>query len=254
MKTLLGFAILGLALTAQAKIQTKTIEYKEGNTVLEGFLAMPAKPGKYPSVIVVHDWMGLRDGTKDRAKQLAELGYVAFAADIYGKDSRPKDAKEAGEFAGKYKGDRKLLRARARAAFDELLKQKVTKGDPAIMGYCFGGTTALELARDGAALAGTISFHGGLATPSPADAKNIKGKVLALHGADDPFVNDKEVTDFQKEMRDAKVDWQFVAYGGAVHAFTVKEAGNDNSKGAAYNEKADKRSWEEMQRFFKEIF
>jgi dienelactone hydrolase len=254
MKALLGFAILLIAATAQCKITSKIIEYKEGETVLEGFLAMPAKPGKYRSVIVVHDWMGLRDGTKERAKQLAELGYVAFAADIYGKDSRPKDSKEASALAGKFKGDRKLLRARARAAYDELLKQKMTVGEPAIMGYCFGGTTALELARDGAEIAGAISFHGGLSTPNPADAKNIKGKILVLHGADDPNVNEKEVSDFEKEMRDAKVDWQLVAYGGAVHSFTIKEAGNDNSKGAAYNELADKRSWEAMKVFFKEIF
>jgi len=124
----------------------------------------------------------------------------------------------------------------------------------ASIGFCFGGTTSLELARDGAPLVGVVSFHGGLATPTPADAKNIKGKVLALHGGDDPYVPAEEVAAFQKEMRDAGVDWQFVAYGGAVHSFTVPAAGNDNSKGAAYNARADARSWEAMKQFFAEVF
>jgi dienelactone hydrolase len=148
-----------------------------------------------------------------------------------------------------------LLRARAQAGLAELRKQKLV--DPqriAAIGYCFGGTTVLELARDGADLKGVISFHGGLSTPTPQDARDIKGKVLALHGADDPYVKADEVAAFQDEMRKAHVDWQFVGYGNAVHSFTNKAAGNDNNKGAAYNEKADKRSWEAMKVFFAEIF
>lgn len=243
------------AIFAQAAIQTKTVQYKQGDTTLEGFLAWPKRTGKFPGVVVVHDWMGLGDYAKKRTQQLAELGYVAFAADIYGKGVRPKDGGEAGKLAGQYKGDRPLLRARVQAAYDELAKLDTVKKDKiAAIGYCFGGTTALELARSGADLAGVISFHGGLSTPQPADAKNIKAKVLVLHGADDPNVPEKEVLDFQKEMRDAKVDWQMIAYGGAVHSFSNPGAGNDNSTGNAYNEKADKRSWEDMKQFFKEIF
>jgi len=121
------------------------------------------------------------------------------------------------------------------------------------MGYCFGGTTVLERARSGAEVAGLVSFHGGLSSPTPDDTKNIKGKVLVLHGADDPHVN-PEVPAFQEEIRRGNVDWEFVAYGNAVHSFTDWSAGNDNSKGAAYNEKADKRSWEALNQFFREIF
>src|SRR6185436_16846770 len=189
------------------------------------------------------------------SEMLAKLGYVVFAADIYGKGVRPADVKEAAGFAGKYKGDRALLRRRVNAAFDVLKRQELA--DPrrlAAIGYCFGGTTALELARSGAELQGVVSFHGGLSSPAPDDARKIKARILALHGADDPFVPAPEVAGFEAEMRAASVDWQLVAYGGAVHSFTQKEAGNDNSKGSAYNEKADQRSWEAMKTFFGEIF
>ena len=124
----------------------------------------------------------------------------------------------------------------------------------AAIGYCFGGTTVLELARSGAAVAGVVSFHGGLSSPAPADARNIKAKVLALHGADDPNVPPKEVAAFEDEMRQGGVDWQLIAYGGAVHSFTDWNAGHDNSKGVAYNERADRRSWEAMKQFFSELF
>lgn len=147
------------------------------------------------------------------------------------------------------------MRERAKAGLETLKAQKqVDRNRLAAIGYCFGGTTVLELARSGADLKGTVSFHGGLATPNSADAKNITGRVLALHGADDPFVKADEVAAFQDEMRTAGVDWQLNIYGGAVHGFTNPEAGNDNKKGAAYNEKADKRSWEAMKVFFREIF
>jgi dienelactone hydrolase len=248
--------VLASAGSAQAKVQSQTITYKQGKVELEGYLAWDdASAAKRPGVLVVHDWMGISDHTKKEADRLAELGYVAFAADIYGKGVRPTDPKSAGEQAGKFKGDRKLLRARARAGFDLLAKQKLVDASHiAAIGFCFGGTTALELARDGAPLVGVVSFHGGLSTLTPADAKNIKGKVLVLHGADDPNVPPDEVAAFEKEMRDASVDWQLIAYGGAVHAFTVPSAGNDNSKGAAYNAKADARSWQAMKDFFAEVF
>jgi dienelactone hydrolase len=237
-------------------VQTKTIEYKEGDTVLEGYLAWDdSTRGKRPGVLVVHQWKGLGDYEKKRAEMLAKLGYVAFAADIYGKGVRPTDTKAAGAEAGKYKADRNLLRKRVNAGLGELRKQAATDVNRiAAIGYCFGGTTVIELARSGAEIAGVVSFHGALDSPNPADGKNIKGKVLALHGADDPFVPAKDVAAFEEEMREANVDWQLVKFGGAVHSFTDWGAGNDNKAGAAYNEKADKRSWEDMKLFFGEIF
>jgi dienelactone hydrolase len=189
-----------------------------------------------------------------RTDQLAKLGYIAFAIDMYGKGVRAKDAKEAGTLSGTYTSDRLSMRSRAGAGLEVLKNHSLA--DPkriAAIGYCFGGTTVLEMARSGAELAGVVSFHGGLATPNPGDAKNIKGKILVLHGADDPFVPPKQVIAFQEEMRNAGVDWQMVSYGGAVHSFTNPDSGNDPSKGAAYNEKADKRSLEAMKDFFAEI-
>lgn len=250
---LLGAALLT---AARAEIVTKTVEYKEGDTTLEGWVAYDdSVKGARPGVLIVHQWKGLGAYEKMRAEMLAKMGYVAFACDIYGKGIRPTAMPDAAAQAGKYKNDRPLLRKRVNAGLETLLKQEgVDKKKVAAIGYCFGGTSVLELARSGADVGGVVSFHGGLGSPTPEDAKNIKAKVLALHGADDPNVPSAEVGAFEKEMRDAKVDWQLVAYGNAVHSFTDKGAGNDNSKGAAYNEKADKRSWEDMKDLFAEIF
>jgi len=253
----MSICVIGIFASAgMAELRGEAVEYRDGDAVMEGYLVYDdAKQGIRPGVLVVHEWMGLNAYAKRRADQLAELGYIAFAADIYGKGIRPKDTTEAGQFAGKYRSDRKLLRSRVNAAFSVLNDQGLTDlKRTAAIGYCFGGTTVLELARSGADLSGVVSFHGALSTPTPGDAKNIKAKVLALHGADDPNVKPDEVAAFQEEMRNAGVDWYFVSYGNAVHSFTNPDAGNDPKKGAAYNEKADKRSWEAMKSFFKEIF
>ncbi len=244
------------AASVHAAIQMKTIEYKQNGTTLEGFVAYDdAIKGARPGVLVVHQWMGLTDYERKRAEMLAQLGYVAFCADIYGKGVRPQNTGEAGVLAGKYKGNRGLLRARVNAGLDALRQQPLVDSKHiAAIGYCFGGTTVLELARDGAKLNGVVSFHGGLDALDPADGKKIKCKVLVLHGADDPFSSPQDIAAFENEMRQSGVDWQFIQYGGAVHAFTQWNAGNDNSKGAAYNERADKRSWEAMKQFFAEIF
>jgi len=255
-KILLSLMVVACAISAQAKIVTRTIDYKQGDTTLEGYLAYDDSiSGKRPGVLVVHQWMGLTDYEKQRAEQLAQLGYVAFCADIYGKGVRPKDTSEAGAQADKYKSDRALLRARVNAGLAELEQSGLV--DPArvaAIGYCFGGTTVLELARSGANLAGVLSFHGGLDSPAPADGKNIKCKVLVCHGADDPFQKPADLAAFEDELRQASVDWVLIKYGGAVHSFTQPMAGNDNSRGAAYNERADKRSWRDMKNFFAEIF
>ena len=241
---------------AYAAIRTETVEYRDRDAVLEGYLAYnDDSQTRMPGVLIIHEWTGLGPYVEKRAEQIASLGYVAFAADIYGKGIRPSDPKDAAAQSAIYKKDRALMRERAMAGL------KILQTDPlvdpsriAVIGYCFGGTTALELARSGADLRGAVSCHGGLDTPEPGDAKNIKAKVLVLHGADDPHVPAKDLEAFENEMRDAGVDWQVVLYGGAVHSFTNPTAGSDPSKGNAYDAKADARSWEAMRSFLNEVF
>jgi len=257
MKTMAVFLLAAtLAAAASAEVKTRTVEYRDGDVVLEGYLAWDdALKGPRPGVLVVHQWMGVSANERMRAEQLAALGYVALAADVYGKGARPANQQEAGALAGKYKGDRALLRSRVAAGLAELKRQPLVDGRrTAAIGYCFGGTAALELARSGADVAGVVTFHGGLDSPTPADGKNIRAKVLVLHGADDPWVPAADIAAFQQELRAAGVDWQMVYYSGAVHSFTQKEAGSDNSRGAAYNASADRRSWQALRDFLAEIF
>lgn len=253
---LFGIMLCTGSIKSQQKIITDYINYKDGDVKLEGYIAYDGSlSGERPAIIVVHDWMGVGDFVKEKCDELARLGYFAFAADIYGKESIPKSKEEAAKQSSIYKQDRELMRRRINIALEELKKNKlVLKDKIASIGYCFGGTVSLELARSGADIKGAVSFHGGLETQNLNEAKNIKSKVLVLHGADDPFVPEEQVNMFQKEMRDASVDLQFISYSGAVHSFTNPKSGNDNSKGAAYNEKADKRSWKAMKLFFDEIF
>lgn len=243
-------------LGAEAKVVTKVVTYQDGKDTLEGYLAWDdAVAGKRPGVLVVHAWMGLDDYTKKRTEMLAERGYVAFAPDIYGKAQRPKSKDEAGKLSGKFKGDRALLRRRVSLGLAQLVADKqVDGGKTAAIGYCFGGTTVLELARAGAQVNGVVSFHGALDSPAPADAKNIKGRVLVLHGAADPYQKSADFEAFVKELNGAGVDWQLEMYGNAVHCFTHFDDKGDKATGCAYDEKADKRSWAEMLAFFGELF
>lgn len=242
---------------AQGGLVEKAVTYEHEGTTLEGFHVYDDEvDGARPAVLVIHQWTGLSDYEKGRARQLAELGYNVFAADIYGQGIRPQPP-EAGKEAGKYKGDRALFRGRLTAGLEVLKADVRTDASRvAAIGYCFGGTGVLELARAGAEIAGVVSFHGGLDATEGMSAEEgkIPAKVLVLHGAVDPFVPAEQVAAFEKEMTDAKADWQLVSYGDAVHSFTQKMAGDDPSKGAAYNEKADRRSWEAMKVFFAEIF
>jgi dienelactone hydrolase len=241
---------------AYAALKTQTVEYKQADTVLEGYLAYDdTLKEKAPAVIIVHEWTGLGPYVKQRAEQLAGLGYVAFAIDIYGKGIRPTNAEDAAKQASIYRQDRKLMRSRALAGLEEVKRLPFVDAQRiAAMGYCFGGGVVLEMARSGADLKGVVSFHGNLDTPHPEDAKNIKAKVLVLHGADDHYVTAEQVLVFENEMRNAKVDWELDMYGNAVHSFTNPASGNDPSKGVAYNKEADVRSWKRMRSFFKEIF
>lgn len=257
--SLMIFAMLLLTGSAAwCELKKETIEYNDGATVCQGYLVYDdALHGPRPGVLVIHDWMGLgeQSNARVRCEMLAQLGYVAFAADMYGKGVRPANRDEASAEAGKFYKDRSLFRSRAGAALAYLKSRPETDSTKiAAIGYCYGGTGVLELARSGATIAGVVTFHGGLASASPDDAKSIKCKVLVLHGADDPFVPADQVAAFEKEMTEAKTDWELVKYSGAVHSFSNPSAGNDPSSGAAYNERADKRSWVAMKDFFAEIF
>jgi len=257
MKALLPslLAVLSSFGPLSAAIVEKPLEYNSGDIVCEGWQAYDdAVTGKRPGVMIVHQWTGISDHEKEAARKLAALGYNVLVADIYGKGIRPQPP-AAGKEAGKYKGNRTLLRARANAALDVLASDARTDNSKlAATGYCFGGTTVIELARSGAKVKGVVSFHGGLDSPTPADGKNIQAKVLALHGADDPFVAAKDIAAFEAEMKASGVDFKLINYPGAVHSFTHKAAGNDNSKGAAYNADADRDSWFQMEQFLKRLF
>lgn len=247
--------IVALAVPAGAAVISKTVEYRHGDAVLEGYLAYDdAAAGKRPAVLVVHEWWGLNDYVKARARQIAELGYVAFAIDMYGRGRVTTDPKTAGEWAAPFRKDRAFGRARAHAGLEALLAQG--SADPsrvAAIGYCFGGTTVLEMARGGEALAGVVSFHGGLDTPSPAAPGAVRAKVLVLAGGSDPFVPPAQVNAFADEMTRAGADWQIVVYGGAQHSFTNPAADSLGMKGVGYDRNADRRSLEAMKVFFSEI-
>lgn len=235
--------------------QGKSFSYKDGNDQLNGFLAKAKSTGKnVPGVIVIPAWMGVNEHTNHSADQLAALGYHALVADIYGAGKNPKSTKEAAEISSYYKNNPSIYQHRIKVAIDELVKQGADPANIAVIGYCFGGTGALEAARGALPVKGVVSFHGGLGKDTTRANGPIVPRVLVLHGADDPYVPQAQVTAFQNEMRAAKADWQMIYYANAVHAFTEPAAGNDNSKGAAYNELAAKRSWEHLKLFLTELF
>lgn len=240
---------------AGADVRVEPVRYEHDGTPLLGVLAKDAAvSGPRPAVLVVHDWHGVNEHVEARVTMLARLGYVAFGADIYGEGVRPGDD-TAGEVAGSYYQDLPLLRARALAGFEQLRQDPdVDHTRIVVMGYCFGGSTALELARTGADLVGAVSFHGGLLTHEPSDAGQIRAKLLVLTGAADPVVPDEKVVAWQDEMRAAPhVDWQVVTYSGAMHAFAVP--GTDApDHGAQYQATADRRSWQALEVFLAEVF
>lgn len=256
MKSILSIVLFYLMMhPIFATIVQTPITYTD-EVVLKGFLVYDdSNTHPRPGVLIIHQWMGITDYELMRAKQFAEAGYIAFIADMYGEDVQIQNTAEAAQESGQFKNNRMLTRNRALAGLNTFRKQPLLKNQPvAAIGYCFGGMVALELARSGAAVAGVVSVHGSLDTPTPNDAGNITGKVLALHGADDPYVSWEDVSNFRKEMQTGHVNWQLNVYGNAVHAFSQKMAGTDPSKGVAYNAQADNRSFKEILNFFKEVF
>ena len=244
-----------IATEVQAKLVTKTVEYQQDGTVMRGFLAYDdAAPGKRPGVLVVHEWWGLNDFARQITEKLAGLGYVALAADMYGNGLTTTDRTEAAKLAA-LRENPPLLRARAQAALKALADNpRVDPNRLAALGFCFGGTTVLELAYSGANLAGVVSFHGGLPQTSPDDLKRLKAAILVLHGADDPQVTPADITAFAQALRQAEADWQMVYFGGAVHGFTNPANGTNPASGVAYDARAARRSWQYMQDFFRELF
>jgi dienelactone hydrolase len=241
-------------ISAHAAMITKEYDYKLDTMTFKGFVAYDdAIKGKRPGVLVAHEWWGLNDFTKTQAKRLAQSGYVAFAVDMYGAGKTTADFSIAAKLAGSVRGT-PLMRKRIIAGLDALLLQENV--DPrriAAIGFCFGGTSVLDLAYSGADVKGVVTFHGGLFSVPQDDLKNIKARILVLHGADDPTMKPDTVRAFQESMRKSGADWQMVYFGNAVHSFSNPASGNDKSKGIAYNPLAAQRSWKDMEDFLKDV-
>jgi dienelactone hydrolase len=256
---LLAFAVALLvpAITSLAEIKMQTVEYKDGDVTCKGMLVYDDTVSRArPGVLIIPEWWGINDYMKSRAKQVAELGYIAFIADMYGDAKVTADVKQAAEWAT-LRDDRPKFRARAMAALGAFRQHGNTAGlqadKIAAIGYCFGGTGVLELARGGADLRGVVSFHGGLNMPDPAPAA-IKAKILICHGADDPMVPPEQVNALVQELQKAKANFQVNIYSDSVHAFTNPDADKLGIPGIGYNKQADTRSWEAMKAFLAEVF
>jgi dienelactone hydrolase len=245
---------LSFAFSAQAEIKTKTVFYDYGGTAMKGYVAWDdAVKGKRPGVLVVHEFWGLNDYARRRTEQLAGMGYVAFAADMYGDGKVGAHPEEARAMMAAVRQNKTTWMGRANAALKALRSQPEVDGARvAAIGYCFGGGTVLQMAYGGADLTTAVSFHGALSVPE--STKDIKARLLILQGANDPFVTADTVQKLKSSLDQGKVNYKFIAYPGAVHSFTVKEAGDDPSKGAAYNAEADRLSWQEMTDLFRDVF
>lgn len=253
-------ALIGIGLlfssVAWAKVQTKTVTYQDGDVVLEGQFAWDdSLQGKRPGVLVVHEWWGLNDYAKWRAEELAKMGYVAFALDMYGKGRVTTHPDQAGKWAGAIQKNVQQWQTRAQAGLTVLKNHQLA--DPnrlAAIGYCFGGATVMALAYRGADVKGVVSFHGSLPIPTKEQATQTRAKILVAHGNADPFLQRSHITTFQKKMDEYNLDWHMVVYAGARHSFTNPEADTFGMDGIRYNRNADHRSWQHMKRFFEEIF
>ena len=256
MKMTLGVlaALVLFAGLARAEIVAEEVDYAHGDVALRGFVAYDdAHEGKRPGVLLVHARRGHGENVRAKAKEIAKLGYVAFALDMYGKGVYAKDRQEAAKLAGGFYANRELLRARATAGLEQLKSHpRADATRLGAIGFCFGGTVVLELARHGADLDAVVSFHGGLKfADAPAEGE-VKARVLVCHGADDPHVPPEQVVKFWKEMAAARARYEILILSGAVHAFTDPDAGDDPSTGAAYHAEAARMAWHAMHGLFRE--
>ncbi len=242
-------AILCFSFAASAKVVTKEIDYKAGDMEMVGYVAYDDEAtDKRPGVLVFPEWWGNNDYSKFRAQELAKLGYVAFAADMFGKGQTTDDPKQAGDWSGQVKKDPQLAKVRLEAALAALKQQpNVDANNLAAIGYCFGGGCAINMARFQEPIKGVVSFHGDLSTTAP--AKKVDAKLLICAGAADPMVPPSAVEAFKKEMTDAGADFKIISYPDAQHAFTNPNADSHHIDGIKYNEAADKKSWEDMKGF-----
>jgi dienelactone hydrolase len=236
-------------------IQTRLVDYYDGESILEGMLVWDDEVGgPRPGVLVSHAWSGRSDYEEGKARKLAELGYVAFALDLYGKGVRGSSVEENSALMQPFLDDRAMLQRRLLLSVDTLRQQnEVDATKIAAVGFCFGGLGVLDIARTGEALAGVVSFHGLLGAPANTSGNTVKAKVLVLHGWDDPMAPPEDVLALSRELSDGRADWQLHAYGNTMHAFTNPDA-NDKALGTVYNAAADRRSWKAMQDFLAEVF
>lgn len=253
------FCILAGLAFAEPDIEGKEVSYKDGKVVMKGYVAYDKNiKGKRPGVLVVHEWWGLNEFAKKRARMLAEMGYTAFALDMYGDGRQLMHPDDAKKFSSELFKNFDTAKLRFNSALEFLKKQPTVNSEKiAAIGFCFGGSIVLNMARQGVDLKGVASFHGGLAAVKPAQPGSVKAKILVLHGADDTFTTQEQIESFKKEMKDAGVDFRFISYPGAIHSFTNPDADMYAKKfnmKVAYNANADKKSWEELVKFLKSIF
>lgn len=254
MKNSAFLIVATILLSNTINAQLKPVKYADGDQKLNGLsIKATKKSSNNPGILLLPAWLGIDTASKGIAEDLSKLGYTVFIADIYGEGNYPKNTSEAGKQAGFYKTNYEAYQKRINLALQELIKSGANADNIVIIGYCFGGTGVLEAARGHLKVKGVASFHGGLGKDAARPATPISAKVLVCHGADDPFVPKEEIAAFQQEMRDSKADWQMIYYADSVHSFTNPEAGNDNSKGAAYNPVAAKRAFEHLKLFLDEV-
>jgi dienelactone hydrolase len=261
MRLLTGIAIAVstlLAAVAEAAPATRPVSWTVGETTFDGVLVWDdANPAPRPGLLMVPNWYGVTDAAIAKAKTIADDDYVILLVDMYGRGVRPANPGEAGKAAGAVYADRAQMRQRINVALGTLRNAEgvpLAKDDIGAIGFCFGGATVIELARSGAELAGVASFHGALNTPAPATAGSVKTPLLVMNGADDAFVKPEEIAGFEKEMREAGADWQFVNYGGAVHCFAEPDEDGSVIPGCKFHEPSYRRSMALMRHFFAERF